>query len=518
MNGRLTVWEWIFAVAAGLAAAWILLSATAVYGAGVSSDSIFYLSSADNFANGVGFVDFKGDPLTDFPPLYPLILGVLSRASSISPFVWGRFFNALVIALLVINTGILLRRCFPQGRIWFYLGVLATMVFLPLYTLGANIATDLFYILLTVLFCLAAQNFFDNRRVSWLVVMTGLAAMCALLRWIGLAVVLSQFVLVLLVFQPDLKKALIYAVISSGLAILPVAMWLGVHNMVMSGTWGRAQVNPGQVDVIDNLRLTGNHMLAWTAPDPLSTFLPIVIVFILAILFLSRKDDYLRWLSRLLHSPIVPVILLTGVYFVAVTLTGYTGDHLQSFDDRYQAPLYFSILVILFLSLDELVLSHLKSHAFTAAMVLIVGIFCLWGVYRITLLDLFIRTSRDQGVVAYNDYNNKKMVRSGLVVYLIENPPKADVTLYANEPEAVYFFLRRPAEMSPVDFSHYAAAPNALTELYPHWPAEDNAYLVWFRPNQKRQYYSPAELEHLANMEKLYKRYDGDVYLVSPKE
>jgi hypothetical protein len=226
----------------------------------------------------------------------------------------------------------------------------------------------------------------------------------------------------------------------------------------------------------------------------------------------------MHWLSRLTHNPIMPVFLITVVYFVAVTLTSYTADHLQTFDDRYQALLYFLILIVLFLSLDELILNHLHGLPKAIVMVIVIGVFSVWGFYRVALLNDFVKTSKDRGVVAYNDYNTKKMIRSGLVVYLIKNPLDPGVALYSNEPEALYFFLRRPVEMSPVDPSHYVADPESLKPLYPRWPEEESAYLVWFRPNTKRHYYSPAQLEQFTQMDKLYKRYDGDVYLIKPKE
>ena len=290
MNARLTKWEWIFLLAAGLIAALGVLYPASIYGAGVSSDSMFYLSSADNFARGAGFTDFKGDPLIDFPPLYSFILGVLRGITGISSPVLGLALNAAVMALLVVSTGILLRRCLPDRRVWFYLGVLLTLVFLPLYTLGANIATDLLYILLTVWFCLAAQSFLETKRFAWLAAMTALAAACAMLRWIGLAVVASQFLLVFIAYRHELKKAILYAGISSGLAFLPAALWIGVHNVWLSGTWGRATLSSQYVDVLGNLRLMGERMLAWTAPNPVTTFLPVVVVFVLAILVLNRTQ------------------------------------------------------------------------------------------------------------------------------------------------------------------------------------------------------------------------------------
>ena len=207
MNSHLTKWEWSFVLAAGLIAALGVLYPASIYGAGVSSDSMFYLSSADNFAAGAGFTDFKGDPLIDFPPLYSFILGVLRAISGHILFSSGSGSQCRCHGpARGVSTGVLLRRCFPERRIWFYLGVLLTLVFLPLYTLGANIATDLLYILLTVWFCLAAQSYLENKRFAWLAAMTALAAACAMLRWIGLAVVAAQFLLVFIAYRHDMKK------------------------------------------------------------------------------------------------------------------------------------------------------------------------------------------------------------------------------------------------------------------------------------------------------------------------
>jgi hypothetical protein len=436
MGKQLSLWEWIYAGIAGAVGAGIVLIATSVYGAGVSSDSVFYLSSADNFARGAGFFDFKGDPLTDFPPLYSLILGLLTRLSGISPFVWGRFVNAAVIALLIVSTALLIKRCFPENRLWLILGTALTVVFLPLYTLAANIATDPLYILLTVWFCLAAQSLLETRSLRWLVLMTVLSLACTMLRWIGLAVVVSQFFLVWFAYRK--VRARVYAMLSSGIAAIPVVLWVGLRNVAIYGTWGRPGVDPAQVNVLQNLQLTADRMLAWTSPDPLLTFLPVVIVFTITVILLNRVQDYKRWLARLSHNPILPVVLSTGVYFIAVTLTGYTGDHLNTFDDRYQAPLYYCLLIILFSSLDDLILSHLSGMRRTAALGAVVALFSIWGIQRIQLLNQFVAEAQDRGVLAYNDYNTRKFVRSGLVVYLIKNQAILEGTLYSNEPEAVY--------------------------------------------------------------------------------
>ncbi len=344
----LKLWELLFAGFASLLGAWILLSATSVYGAGVSSDSMFYISAADSFAAGNGFFDFKGDPLTDFPPLYPLILGAFSWASGISPFVWGRFLNAAAIALLIASSGLLVRRCFSNRSLWFTLGVLATLLFLPLYPLGANVATDLLYILFSVWFCLAAQSFLEDGALRWLFLMTALAAACAMLRWVGLALVVSEAILILFAYRLHIRRALIYALSFGGLAFLPLALWVGARNVLLYGTMGRAGVGSGKVDVLQNLQIAFARIAAWGAPNPAVYCLLPLALLLAAAIAMNRKKDWMKGIQRLFGYAFLPVVVLSAVYFFAVTVTAYTADHLQAFDDRYQAPLFFFFLVILF--------------------------------------------------------------------------------------------------------------------------------------------------------------------------
>jgi hypothetical protein len=55
-----------------------ILIATSKYGAGVSSDAVRNLSTAENLLAGKGFVDLTEAPFLLWPPLYPLVLVCLS--------------------------------------------------------------------------------------------------------------------------------------------------------------------------------------------------------------------------------------------------------------------------------------------------------------------------------------------------------------------------------------------------------------------------------------------------------
>ena len=58
----------------GMAFAFIV---TYQYGAGLATDGARYLSTAENLINGKGFIEYLGMPLTQFPPVYSIMIAVI---------------------------------------------------------------------------------------------------------------------------------------------------------------------------------------------------------------------------------------------------------------------------------------------------------------------------------------------------------------------------------------------------------------------------------------------------------
>ena len=525
--------DWIFAGFAALLGGWLVLEATSIYGAGVSSDSVYYLSTAENFAAGKGFFDLSGSPFVLWPPLYPFILGVFYRLSGITPFVWGRFLNALVMTLLIFSAAILFKRCFPDRRLWFYLGTAATLTFTGFYTLAANIGTDLLFTLLMVWFFLAAQAYLsvilirqdgtnpdDGTRNAWLwlAILSLISAASAMLRWVGLAMIVTQALIIWIALWKDWKKASLYSLISCGLAALPFVLWVGGRNYLQYGTlFGSQEMK--YVSISGNLLYSLQRIAGWfpTFNRAISTIAILLLCAGLVVLFMiNRRADWFRWLKRLFTNPILPVILLTVVYFGAMLVTAYTKDHIDPIDDRYQVLLFFALLIVVFTSFEELVFPHLKGRELSYAMAGVTVLFLAWLIYPTQNLVRFVTDSREQGVTAYNMYNTQKIDRSGLTVLLKKNPLRTDLPIYSNEPEEVYFLIRRASKQSPFDPVNYTADIKNLGVYYAGWPPVPEAYLIWFKPNIKSNTYSPDDLEMLVEKEKLFKRYDGELYIIRP--
>ena len=518
---RLTRAEWIFTLLVatlGFSLVWV---ETARYGPGVSSDSAFYLSAAENFAAGKGFVDFGGGPLTFWPPLYPFLLGAIQWATGLAPFVSGRVINALTVSLIIISTAFLLKICFPNRRIWLYLGVLATVLALFLYSMGANIGSDLLYLWLVILFFWFSAVLISRPGIGLLLGLAIVSACAAMLRWIGLAQIAAGFLVVIVAYWKSLKRALISLVIFGAVSLTPFLLWTLGRNYRLYGTlFGSQEME--YVSIADNLAFTYAKVVHWLLPNTLAKHLPmgvIGLVLLVTLLLINRKADWLRWAKRWFSAPFLPILVFSIIYLVAITLTVYTADHAITdfYDDRYQSPLFFILLTGLFMTLDELVLVHIKESRQKIANWAIVILFTVWAFYPAWILYRFTTQSIENGVVAYNNYNTRQLNETDLVKFIRKYPFDPSLPIYTNYNEALYLLADRTSLLSPKDYQHYGAKEDYLLEHYQSWPPEPAVYVVWFRSNEKKNYYSPDQLSKVANVELLYKQKDGQVAIVRPR-
>jgi hypothetical protein len=521
MSSSLNKTEWGFALLAALSGSILVFGITSTYGPGVSSDSVFYLASADHFAAGEGFFDMSGEPLIDFPPAYSFLLGTLRWAFGMPSLNAGRLLNFLAYALTVLCAAVLFKRCFPQRPLWFYLGTLATLLSLSLYTMASNIGSDLFFVLSILCFYLLSQDFLARKRLLTLTWLALLAAFVGLLRWVGLSMTVALVILVWIAYRSNRRKALIYSLAFGALGSLPVMIWSLLRNYLVHATLGRAGYwDSATISVPGNLSYFYSKMSQWFVPVQVTNRIPLF-VFLLAalavLLVINKKANWLFWVRRFALPTILPILVFSLVYLISVSVTGITVDHSDYYDDRYPAPLYFSILIAFFITLDELVLVHIHSHKRVADLITIV-LFAAWAFYPLTLIYKFTLRSLENGVVAYNLYNTKAFHDAGLVKYLQSFPFEENAVLYSNITEAVYLFTGRPVRLSPQDPKNYYADPDTLQEYYQQWPPESKAYLIWFETIDKRNYYNPRSLRIISSMKKLYEDPDGLMLVAAPKQ
>ena len=93
--------QWLPVAAAAVLAVGLTLRITARYGVGAEPDTVTYLAAARHLRAGHGFSDIGGEPLTLFPPLFPVAVLAL-ESLGLAPLSAARFLNAALFGFLVM--------------------------------------------------------------------------------------------------------------------------------------------------------------------------------------------------------------------------------------------------------------------------------------------------------------------------------------------------------------------------------------------------------------------------------
>lgn len=236
------------AVPAGLAvvAAALVLLATRD-GMGTTPDGVSYLGAAANLADGRGLtgpfttmvdpfhpaqaVAFDGRvPFIQWPPLYPLVLG-LAAAAGLEAEVTARLVSALCLAATVGGTGWIVGRLAP--RAWAAAAAAGLWVLLSPHAalLHVLVASEHLFLALALGSLWSASRWLadhpwrDGASWPWAVVAVGLATAATLTRYVGAAVVVALAVGVLVVGAGSWWRRVGRAAAVAAVGLVPALVW-----------------------------------------------------------------------------------------------------------------------------------------------------------------------------------------------------------------------------------------------------------------------------------------------------
>ncbi|HEX6271287.1 MAG TPA: hypothetical protein VFZ43_13700 [Anaerolineales bacterium] len=492
--------------------------ATSKYGAGVSSDSTKYLSVAHNLLAGDGLYDHKGAPLLSWPPLYSTILAGLSLLTGLDVFVAGWYFNVFLLGLNLFLSGIIFSRVFAERPLYAYLASLFVFLSISALRIHASISSDPFYLTLTLGFMIAVDDYIRKgsyRAFVWMVLFSVLAP---LQRYVGLAVTVTAEMVILVENRKSIRTWLRDGFILGFASVLPIAWWLIVRNVMTYGSlWG---LSTQIVDPVTNTSLALTKMLHWFVPYvailmPVLTQ-PLVPLGLLALFLVlinrNNKEGKRAWFRALTAPSVYPIMIYAFVYFVALSLTIVTGDHLDLFSDRYYVILLVPTAIFILLTFDILILPHLRLSSLQVGYVLVL-VFALWSAYPLYSLSEYLIESRVQGEPSggnmYNGRTYHEMTVVAEMQRIREEQPQE--TYYSNYVDAVWFFTRKPVSLLPF------VPDGEPAEVYAGWPYEKPGYIIWFEPNEYKHYLSPKEIEKFAQLELVYQGTGGRIYYVQAR-
>ncbi len=205
-------------------------------GIAVGDDGVGYTAIADSLLAGDGLRYFLEDPLTVWPPLWPALMALVARVTSLDPQGAAVVLNALVSATAVVVGWRVLRRFVPDRRL-----VLAGTVVVALGSstigFGHLLMTDLAFAVVCLMWILALSNHWDGGRrgPTWLLVAVGLVWLGFSLRYVAVVLVPTGAIWLLADGRHRWgRRIATTAAYTVGASVVPVA-WV-VRNLAADGT------------------------------------------------------------------------------------------------------------------------------------------------------------------------------------------------------------------------------------------------------------------------------------------
>ena len=337
------------AVAGGLH----VLLRTSGRGVALSADSLAMWSASANLLAGEGLVDFAGDPLTLWPPLFSLVLAAASW-SGLDPFEAGRWLNAAAFAATVLLTGLWLAKLVRSPAIVIG-GVLAVVVSYPLNRYAAYLLTEP----LTILFMMGALFHLDrflHRRpeTSALLGAGAFAGLSAATRYAGVATIVAGVVALLFNRGARLGDRLRHALAFGAVSSAPLAAALA-RNWAVSGTMtgDRADFLLPERGVLDGVVSAARALSTWVVPgagpewlDYLPWIVAAAAPFVVAAVLVAFPGAWRggRVAAVPAPDPAARTCLLFSTVYVVVlfaTVGSYVG---QMIDSRYLLPSFVPLV------------------------------------------------------------------------------------------------------------------------------------------------------------------------------
>lgn len=341
-----------------------VLVRTSTHGSAVGGDAVSYMSTAANLIGGHGLQDFRGAGLLPWPPLFPVLVAAVG-ALGIEPLTAGRVLNATALGLVVVVSGLWLRRTVSSSALAVGSATVVATSY-PLAFHASHLNSELPFILFVVLALIALGRCLqsgENRRALAAAVFCSMLAVMT--RYAGVALILSGALVLLAQARLGLRERLARASVYAAASALPLGAWTA-RNWLLFGQWKRTGPNlsdyaPG--DLLGQLfRAPVRAILPWEAPEwavwiPWAAALCLVCACVGAAVLESRRRKDLSDATPAWPFGAFAVVYLLFLFFVASRFSGL------GLDQRFLLVAYVPFLLSGTCLFDRFVLSEARSRS-----------------------------------------------------------------------------------------------------------------------------------------------------------
>lgn len=323
----------------------ILWLASSLWGIGYDPDSIIYEDVAENWLAGDGISRFDfatGDtfPMTNFPPLYPLILGIISQLTG-TVAAAARVLNTGLWAVLWLLVYAWIRRDNQARSIaWMGAGLLMLNLFI-FQVFGTSWSEPLFLVLGFGGLWLFTRYYSEGQ--SRYLISTGILFACAILtRYAGIALVATACMVLLTTAEYSWRKRLTTIAGLGLISGMPLLLWLlrniSVRGDVANRDVGFTLIGLPQLD--STIRTVGS----WLLPIPeVSLNIAVIMVILVLVVWTMVQTRRPEATSDILMMTVCWWILIYLLFIIA----SFTFlDPRIPFNYRILLPAYVGLMIV----------------------------------------------------------------------------------------------------------------------------------------------------------------------------
>lgn len=498
---------------------------TTKFGAGLSPDSVVYVTAARNLLQGRGFVELGGPdrwpPLVHFPPLYPALLA-LAGLGLVDPIHVARWLNALLFAANIGLVGLIIFEGTRGSWRAAAGGAFLAATAVDLLSVHSMAWSEPLFIFLGLLgLCLLARYARSPSPRRFVASATAIAA-AALARYAAPPLILTG---VLVVYAAGEGSRGVRARRAAGwlaISCAPMALWLVRNLLVAAQPTDRGLVfHPVSRGRLGQAVAT---VTGWL--PPLKSFAPAnpmpVAASLGACIFAALVLVYVPRLARIAPSPRTgrvaadPAPFLLGTFvvtygvFLLISISFF--DYSTPLDARMLSPGFACLICLAVILGHRLAAADRWTGKPVRALLLILGIVC--AAAYLNQATVWVLTHRRDS----RGYAAAMFRESATLLALRQTDPGRPI--YSNAADAIFIISARPAQFLPTktlsgqdkDNPAYRADLDRMRRRM----AGEGALLVYLRPNGRAYLPSEDELKATLPLTLLAEYHDGAVYGLAP--
>ena len=398
---------------------------TSKYGVDLSPDSIIYMKWAQNILdNGVGFIISNND--AKWPPLYPLIIAILSKTSHLDILSVARYFNCCLIFFTCFLLTLLLKKLSGER----FVSAIAFGLFIP-FSIPLNLVYSFAWSEPLFIFLLTLIAFsIDKTTYCRLIICGFLSASAILTRYAGVTIVPAVCLLILFKknnLTEKVKKCFCYAIFPTSIYILYI-----VRNYYFTKTLMGPRVASSTGLILNSARACATIALWFSGRN---FFIAILFLLILIIFILNHKKQIPSYFVKCPNIAIFSISFVV-IYFIFIVISSTTTAY-DLIDVRLMSPTFTFILVILFLAFVSIDLLQQKTKFDHTKLLLYLLLISISAVT--TVEDLEYR--KNNGIYGYNSVSWQE---NKLILYLKgSNIIHSSDSVISNDPFALFLVNKR---------------------------------------------------------------------------